>query len=190
MRRTNSVLREKRAKRQDADLLTVRARPGNPTQGLLNWRGLVFPCALGRGGIALLKREGDGATPLGAMRLLGGYFRKGRLSAPGRTRLPLAPIGPDDGWCDEPGDRNYNRPVDLPYSASCERMMRDDRLYDCCIVLDYNIAPRKRGRGSAIFFHIARQGYRPTEGCIAVSPRVMARLLPRLSPHTVMRVLR
>ena len=92
MRRTNSVLREKRAKRQDADLLTVRARPGNPTQGLLNWRGLVFPCALGRGGIALLKREGDGATPLGAMRLLGGYFRKGRLSAPGRTRLPLAPI--------------------------------------------------------------------------------------------------
>jgi L,D-peptidoglycan transpeptidase YkuD (ErfK/YbiS/YcfS/YnhG family) len=190
MRRRNCDLREKRATRRDADVLTVRPRPGNPTQGLLNWGGLVLACALGRGGIASLKREGDGATPLGAMRLLHGYFRKGRLSAPGRSRLALTPIGPDDGWCDAPGDRNYNRPVCLPHPASCERMMRDDRLYDCCIVLDYNIAPCRRGRGSAIFLHIAKQGYRPTEGCVAVDPRTMMRLLPHLSPRTVMRVLR
>jgi L,D-peptidoglycan transpeptidase YkuD (ErfK/YbiS/YcfS/YnhG family) len=171
-------------------VLSVRARPGSQTQGLLNWGGLVFPCALGRGGISSAKREGDGATPLGPMRLLHGYYRKGRLLSAHRSRLALTPIAPDDGWCDAPRDRNYNRPVRLPYPASSERMMRDDRLYDCCIVLDYNIAPRKRGRGSAIFLHIAREGYWPTEGCVAVAPLTMARLLPHLSRHTIMRVLR
>jgi L,D-peptidoglycan transpeptidase YkuD (ErfK/YbiS/YcfS/YnhG family) len=169
--------------------LTVRARPGKPTQGLLNWNGIVFPCALGRGGIRAIKREGDGATPLGSMPLLSGYFRKGRMFSP-RSKLPLASIRNNDGWCDQPQDRNYNRPVKLPYAASAESMIRSDRLYDCCIVLDYNITPRRRGMGSAIFFHIAREGFLPTEGCVAVDPAVMRRLLPHLSRQTVLTVLR
>ena len=78
----------------------------------------------------------------------------------------------------------------LPYPASHERMMRDDRIYDVCIVLDWNIRPRRRQLGSAIFMHIAKPGYLPTEGCVAVSPRVMARLLPYLSRKTVLRILR
>lgn len=170
-------------------VLTVRARPGHPTQGLLNFNGKVFPCALGRGGIKTIKREGDGGTPIGQMRLLSGYFRKGRVQST-RTRLPLKQIRKSDGWCDQPGDPNYNRPVMLPYRSSAETMIRNDRLYDCCIVLDYNIKPRRRGMGSAIFFHIAKQGFGPTEGCVAVDPQVMKRLLPYLSRNTVMRVLR
>jgi L,D-peptidoglycan transpeptidase YkuD (ErfK/YbiS/YcfS/YnhG family) len=69
-------------------------------------------------------------------------------------------------------------------------MQRADHLYDACLVLDWNIAPRKRGRGSAIFFHLARPGYKPTEGCVAISRRDMERLLPHLSRRTVLKVVR
>lgn len=168
--------------------LVVRRRPGHASRGQLIVGGQVFACALGRAGIRALKREGDGATPLGRMRLLHGYYREGRLQSR-RTRLPLRPIGERSGWCDEPGDRNYNRPVRLPYPAGHERMFRDDDLYDCCIVLDYNIRPRRRGAGSAIFMHVARPGFLPTEGCIAVTMATMRRLLPRLGRGTVLLVL-
>lgn len=169
--------------------IVVRARPGKPTQGLLSWGGAVFPCALGRGGIRAIKREGDGGTPLASMPMLYRWFRHGRLATT-RSALPLRQIKARDGWCDAPGDRNYNRPVALPYPASSEAMTRGDRLYDCCIVLDYNIRPRRRGMGSAIFFHIAKPGFQPTEGCVAVAPHVMKRLLPHLSKRTVLTVLR
>ena len=169
-------------------MLVVRARPGNPSQGILQAGSKVFACALGRSGISASKREGDGATPLGAMRLLGGYLR-GR-SFQHRSKLPLAPITPDLGWCEVPDDRNYNRPVKIPYGASHERMRREDRLYDACLVLDWNISPRRRGRGSAIFFHLARPGFTPTQGCVAVTARTMARLLPLISDRTVVRVVR
>lgn len=171
-------------------ILLVRAKPGNQSKGFLQAGNLVFPCALGKGGISSNKREGDGATPLAAMRLLGGYFRNDHFARGRMTRLPMAPIGPDLGWCEVPEDRNYNRPVRIPYGASHERMRRDDRLYDACLVLDWNIAPRRRGRGSAIFFHLARPGFTPTLGCVAVTARTMARLLPLLSDRTVLKVVR
>jgi L,D-peptidoglycan transpeptidase YkuD (ErfK/YbiS/YcfS/YnhG family) len=169
--------------------LTVRARPGVPEQGLMNvGAGVVFPCALGRGGISVDKREGDGATPLGAMRLLTGYLRERRFGQ--RSVLPLARITANLGWCEVPDDRNYNRPVPIPYGASHETMLRPDGLYDACIVLDWNIRPRRRGRGSAVFLHLARPGFTPTAGCVAVSRGVMARLLPLISRLTVLKVIR
>ncbi len=169
--------------------LTVRARPGKPTQGLLVAGGTVFPCALGRGGISANKREGDGATPLGSMRILSGYFRSDHVAAR-RTRLAMTQIQADLGWCEVPADRNYNRPVKIPYGASHETMRRADRLYDYCLVLDWNISPRRRGRGSAIFFHLARPDFSPTQGCVAVTVPTMERLLPLLSPDTVLTVRR
>ena len=169
--------------------LTVRSRPGHPTQGLLVAGTAVFPCALGHGGITANKREGDGATPLGSMRLLSGFFRGDHIPVRS-TRLPMKRIGPDLGWCEVPDDRNYNRPVRIPYGASHETMQRADRLYDYCLVLDWNISARKRGRGSAIFFHLARAGFTPTQGCVAVTEKVMARLLPFLTSRTVVTVKR
>ena len=149
----------------------------------------VFPCALGRGGISSNKREGDGATPLGRMRLLSGYYRRDQIAL-GRTRLAMTPIGDTLGWCEVPADRNYNRPVRMPYAASHETMKRRDELYDYCLVLDWNITPRRRNRGSAIFFHLARPDFTPTQGCVAVTEKVMARLLPHLSTRTVLVVRR
>ncbi len=175
--------------RQGISTIIVRAKPGCATKGLLQAGNQVFPCALGRGGITANKREGDGGTPLGSMRLLSGYFRNDHFRGRG-TRLAMSPIDADLGWCEVPDDRNYNRPVKIPYGASHERMKRDDRLYDACIVLDWNIRPRRRGRGSAIFFHLARPGFTPTQGCVAVTDKVMARLLPHLSSRTVLKVVR
>jgi L,D-peptidoglycan transpeptidase YkuD (ErfK/YbiS/YcfS/YnhG family) len=168
--------------------INVRRRPGNPSQGLASVDGTVFRCALGKAGISAFKREGDGATPLGRLRLLYGYMRsEGHASR--RSGLRLIPIRADMGWCDAPADANYNRPVRLPFRAGHETMLRGDGLYDFCLVLDWNIRPRRRGGGSAIFMHLARPGFAPTEGCIAVERRVMLRLLPHLSHRTVIHIL-
>ena len=169
-------------------LATVRARPGNPRQGLLSIGGKVYPCALGRGGISASKREGDGATPRARMRVLFGFWRADRHRRP-LSRLAFRPIRNDDGWCDAPGDANYNRPVRIPYPASHEHMLRNDRLYDYVIVLDWNIGRRKQGAGSAIFLHVAKPGLQPTEGCVAVEPGTMRKILPLLSNRTVVQVL-
>ena len=159
--------------------LCVRSRAA--TQGVLQVGAVRLPCALGRGGIRARKREGDGATPRGLWRLRLVYFRPERGRRP-QTALPVQPLRPDDGWCDAAADRNYNRKVRRPYPASAEQMWRDDALYDVVIVLDYNERPRVRGKGSAIFMHIARPGFRPTEGCIALRAVDMRKLLGLLRP--------
>jgi L,D-peptidoglycan transpeptidase YkuD (ErfK/YbiS/YcfS/YnhG family) len=142
---------------------------------------LTVPCALGRGGISRGKREGDGATPAGRLVLRRIWYRADRVPRP-RSRLPVHAIRPDDGWCDAAGDRNYNRPVRLPYPASHERLWRDDHVYDVVVELGWNERPRVQGRGSAIFLHLARPGYAPTEGCVALARADMLRLLPHLRP--------
>src|SRR5690606_18279935 len=115
------------------------------------------------------------------------FFRADRVARP-VTRLPVRPLGPHMGWCDDPDHPRYNRLVPLPFSAGHERLWREDHLYDIVVVLDYNLRPVVRGRGSAVFFHLARPGYRPTEGCVAVSERDMRRILLQCRPGTVLRV--
>ncbi|MGA7328419.1 MAG: L,D-transpeptidase family protein [Rhodomicrobium sp.] len=130
-----------------------------------------------------LKREGDGATPLGTWPILWAYYRPDKVMRP-RTATPLHPIRQDAGWCDEPEDRNYNRPVRLPYKASTERLWRGDGLYDLVAVIGYNVKPRSNGRGSAIFLHAAQPNFDPTAGCIAISLQHLLRLLAALRPRT------
>jgi L,D-peptidoglycan transpeptidase YkuD (ErfK/YbiS/YcfS/YnhG family) len=165
--------------RHDRQTLYVTPRPGNRIQGLLQLGALRIPCALGRSGVTHTKREGDGATPAGRYELVEVRYRPDRI-APPRTMLPLRRSRPGDGWCDGKGDRNYNRPVQLPYPASAETMWRDDHVYDVVVVLDWNLRPRRQNGGSAIFFHLARPGYLPTEGCVAVRRADMLKILRRL----------
>jgi L,D-peptidoglycan transpeptidase YkuD (ErfK/YbiS/YcfS/YnhG family) len=169
--------------------ITVRSAPGNPRRAIVQAGNLTFPAALGRGGRTSRKREGDGATPIAGMRLLYGLFRKDQVKSPLGTALPMIPIEGTMLWCDAPGDANYNRPVRAPFKPSHERMTRADHLYDICLVMDWNISSRSRNRGSAIFFHLAKPGYLPTEGCVAIGRRDMLRLLPLIGPQTVVRVL-
>ena len=125
-------------------------------------------CAVGRGGIRADKSEGDGATPRALLPLRRVLYRADRLPPP-RCAVPVEPLAPSDGWCDDPADAAYNRPVTLPHPARHEEMWRADHVYDIVGVLGWNDAPVARGRGSAIFLHLARPDYAPTEGCIALS---------------------
>lgn len=161
--------------------LSVRGLGASRTRGTLVFGNYTVPCAIGRGALRVLKREGDGATPCGVFRVLRVLYRADRVPRP-HTALPVRRIEPRDGWCDSPVDRNYNRPVQRPYPASSETLYRSDAVYDIVVVLDYNIMPRRRFAGSAIFFHLARPDFRPTEGCIAVSGPHMRRLLAVCRP--------
>jgi L,D-peptidoglycan transpeptidase YkuD (ErfK/YbiS/YcfS/YnhG family) len=165
--------------------LVVRSLGRAARRGWVELGGLRFRCALGRGGIVARKREGDGATPAGAWGLCEVLWRADRGRRPA-TGLAARAIRSGDGWCDAPLDRNYNRPVRHPYPASAERLWREDRLYDVVVVVDYNRRPRVRGRGSAIFIHVSRPDYAPTEGCIALAERDLRRLLARARRETRM----
>ena len=165
-------------------LMVVR-RPGHVSAGRLQAGAVTIPCSLGRNGVTASKREGDGKTPAGRFRLIGGFWRQDRLRRVGGA-LKLAPINAHMGWCDDPADANYNRPLTLPARARHEELMRGDGLYDVVLLLDHNQSPRVRGHGSAIFFHLTRNGDDPTAGCVAISRAQMLKLLPRLSRNCVM----
>ena len=146
--------------------------------GSFELAGVETQCALGREGVipAEDKREGDGASPLGVWPIRRVIYRPDR-EAPPQTALPVEAMGPDDGWCDAPSDPNYNRPVKLPYAASAEQMWREDDIYDIVVVLGHNDDPVRPAMGSAIFLHLAKEGYPGTEGCVALAAHDMRRLL-------------
>jgi L,D-peptidoglycan transpeptidase YkuD (ErfK/YbiS/YcfS/YnhG family) len=111
-------------------------------------------------------------------------YRPDRLYPP-ETALPVAPIDPADGWCDDPEDpANYNRPVTKPYAGSHEDLWRDERVYDLIVVLGFNDDPPVAGAGSAIFLHVARDGFAPTAGCVALAPEALHILVGQLRPES------
>ena len=165
--------------------LVVTRAPGHVSAGRLQAGALNIPCSLGRKGVTVSKREGDGKTPKGRFRVIGGYWRQDRVRRLGGA-WSLEPIKADMGWCDDAADANYNRPLRLPARARHEKLMRADGLYDVVLLLDHNQSPRIRGHGSAIFFHLTRNGDDPTAGCVAIPRAQMLRLLPRLSRDCVM----
>ena len=162
-----------------------RLSPEQKPRGWLIAGATQIPCAIGRAGIGRKLLEGDGKTPAGRFAICHFYFRPDSSFRPRRS-LGAQPLRRDSAWCDDPADRNYNRPVRLPYGRSREGMWRADDLYDLVGVLDYNIRPRVQGRGSAIFLHLARPDLSPTQGCVALRAADMRRLLPRLLPRAVM----
>ena len=177
------ALRNKNASPQ----LIVRSRSRRSQTGQLVLGPIVVPCALGRSGKVIRKREGDGATPIGMFGLRSAFYRPDRMRRP-ETGLPLRRLTPSDGWCDAAGHARYNRFVRHPFAASAEHLWRSDALYDVIVVIGHNDSPRTCNGGSAIFLHIASDGLLPTEGCIAVSARDMPKILRRLRPSTKIRI--
>ena len=167
--------------------IVVSIRWDNRARGRLIAGPLVIACALGRSGARVDKREGDGATPIGRFTILGGFVRRDRFF-PGRDTIHLATTRPSDGWCDDPASPAYNRRVSLPCRASHEQLWRADGLYHVVLALDHNRVPRRKNRGSAIFFHLTNDEFGPTAGCMAIRLADMRRLLPRLAPRAVMRI--
>ena len=159
----------------------------NARRGVLILGDALYPCAFGRSGLTARKREGDGATPIGRFVFARVFYRPDRGPRP-HTALSTVPLAPDFGWCEDPSSAQYNRLVRLPATCAHETMWRKDQLYDICVEIAYNDDPVIKGRGSAIFLHLARAGYAPTEGCIAVSEPDMRRLLPQVSPKVMLRI--
>jgi L,D-peptidoglycan transpeptidase YkuD (ErfK/YbiS/YcfS/YnhG family) len=164
-------------------LIRVAQRPGSRSRGWL-WAGQTrIPVAIGRSGIVANKREGDGATPRGEFHPVRLWWRADRLPHP-PTLLPARPIRPNDAWIEDPKHRRYNNPVKRLPGEEGDRLWRKDRLYDLIIELDHNTHPRIAGRGSAVFVHVARPGFGPTAGCVALELPRLYRLLSRIGRRT------
>ncbi len=158
-------------------------------QGQLKYGRKKFTCAIGKNGTTPFAdgREGDGKTPLGNYALRYGLYRQDRIKLP-KCNLQFHTIQKHDGWCDATGDPAYNRPVHFPYPASAENLYRDSHVYDIIIVLGHNDNPPVPDMGSAIFLHIARENYAPTQGCVAINCDDMLALLPLLMPKAYIEI--
>ncbi len=159
------------------------------SKGLFQAGERVFSCAIGRGGLAPAsdKREGDGVSPIGVWPLRRLLYRPDRGPAPA-TALPVQAITPQDGWCDDPAHRDYNRLVQRPFPASHEVLWREDGLYDLVVVPGHNDDPPVAPLGSAIFLHLAKPDYAPTEGCIALSRADLEAVLAQAQPGDALEI--
>jgi L,D-peptidoglycan transpeptidase YkuD (ErfK/YbiS/YcfS/YnhG family) len=170
-------------RRTSLSAIHVHVRPRLHTQAWLVAGQRAIRAALGRASIRAAKREGDGATPAGRFHPVRLWWRADRLPHP-PTLLPVRRIGADDAWCEDPADRRYNRPFRRSANEPGDRLKRADRLYDLIVEIDHNTRPRVAGHGSAVFIHVARPGFGPTAGCVALARGDLQRLVRRLSPKT------
>lgn len=161
-------------------------RSGSIADATFTLHGETFRVALGRGGVRTGKREGDGATPAGVLALRQVLYRSDRLAAP-VCAVTVRPLTPADGWCDDPAHADYNRSVRLPTEASAETLWREDPLYDIIGVLGWNDAPVRPGQGSAIFLHVARPDFAPTDGCLALASADLLRALAARLTEVIVR---
>lgn len=144
----------------------------------------VWRAAVGRNGVRQEKTEGDYASPAGRWPIRRVLYRADKLAVAPVSVFDTATIDPRDGWCDDPGHPDYNRPVRLPFAASHEEMWRKDDLYDIVVVLGHNDGPVIPGAGSAVFLHVASPGYGPTAGCAALKREDLLEFLAMAAPGT------
>src|SRR6056297_1270755 len=147
----------------------------------LRFAGHHWPCLIGRGGVSMDKREGDGATPAGVHRIIGLLYRPDRMAPPVDWAVPIRPF---DLWSDDPRHEDYNLMVRAPYDWSHEILRRADPLYDLVILTDWNWPRAEKGRGSAIFVHRWRRSGHPTEGCVALRPDHLKKFAERIRYRT------
>ena len=170
----------------------IEVRPGAAAEGTLSWKGRRYRCALGKGGVRDDKTEGDGASPAGRFFLRRVFYRGDRISKP-ETRLPVHEISPRDGWCDDPGRPDYNRLISLATDRAAtetrhEKLWRDDHLYDLAVEIGHSDDPPLAGHGSAVFVHVAAQGFTPTEGCVALALKDLLAILKDCDAGTAIRI--
>jgi|TARA_Y100000996_G_scaffold360352_1_gene302745 Uncharacterized protein conserved in bacteria len=160
---------------------------------LLKNRKLCFDnyrlkCSIGKRGITNKKREGDKKTPKGVFKFKKVLYRKDRISGL-ETKLKLIPIKQNMGWCDDINSKFYNKLIRFPSKKSAERLFRKDNIYNIIIVIDFNMSPIIKGKGSAIFIHLATKNYKPTQGCIALNIKGIRLLLKKISKKDKIKII-
>jgi L,D-peptidoglycan transpeptidase YkuD (ErfK/YbiS/YcfS/YnhG family) len=155
--------------------------------GNLFFGALKFRCALGKCGVKRKKKEGDGVTPQGVFQLIKLFYRSDKINNI-QTSLKKIKIKKNMGWCDDPTSRYYNKQIKLPSKFGYEKLYRSDRLYDLIIVLNYNINPTIKNKGSAIFIHVAHKNFKKTKGCIALNKNDLLSLLSLIKKNTKIKI--
>ena len=155
--------------------------------GYLKYKNLKFRCALGKAGIGRKIKEGDNITPKGTYKIIKIYYRKDRIKEL-VSQIKLIKIKKNMGWCDDPKSKKYNQLIYLPTKYSHEKLYRRDNIYDLILVLNYNIKPIIKNKGSAIFIHIARKNYKKTAGCIALEKNNLIKLVLKIQKHTKIKI--
>ncbi len=140
-------------------------------------------CSIGKRGITYNKREGDQKTPRGTFRFISIFYRKDRINNL-KTLLKKKKIKKNMGWCDDSNSKFYNKLIKLPFVKKAEKMWLKDVIYDVLIVINYNIKPVIKNKGSAIFLHIAKKNYSPTRGCIALNKKDILLLISKIDDKT------
>jgi len=153
----------------------------------LKYKNFRFRCALGKTGIGKKKIEGDNITPKGLYKIVKIYYRKDRIKKIS-SKFELIKITKNIGWCDDPNSEKYNQIINLPTKYSYEKLYRKDNIYDLILVLNYNMNPVVKNKGSAIFIHIAKKEYQPTQGCIALKKVNLVKLISKINKNITIKI--
>ena len=92
------------------------------------------------------------------------------------------------GWCNDYRSKQYNKLIYLPFKYNYEKLYRTDNAYDIILVLNYNMDPIKKRKGSAIFIHVAKKNYKKTEGCVAIGKKDLINILERIKKNTKIKI--
>ena len=145
-------------------------------------------CAVGKRGIGYKRREGDLITPIGSYKIKYILYRKDRIRKI-QTKIKKFEIKKNMGWCDDPRSKNYNKLIRLPFKFRSERLYRKDNVYDIILVLNYNINPIRKAKGSAIFIHISKKNFSPTKGCVAIKKVEIKKLVKKIDKKTIVKII-
>ena len=152
----------------------------------LTYNKLKVKCAIGKKGIGYKKKEGDLITPIGQFKIKYILYREDRVKI--LSKLKKKVIKKDMGWCDDPKSSQYNKLVKLPFNYNHEKLFRKANLYDIILILNYNMNPVKKNKGSAIFIHVAKNNFKKTEGCVAIKKIDLIKLIKEISTNTKVKI--
>ena len=154
----------------------------------ISYNNYKAKCAIGKRGISIKKKEGDFITPKGTFKIREIFYRKDRVQNL-ITRLKKTVIRKNMGWCDDPKSKKYNKLIYFPFKHSAEKLYRRENIYDIILVLNFNMNPVKKNKGSAIFIHVAKKGFQPTQGCIALNKFELIKLVKSIKINTLVKII-
>jgi len=139
-----------------------------------------YKCSVGKYGLTRKKKEGDCKTPIGTFSIVKCLYRPDRIKKPD-TNIPCKKIYKNSAWCDDTKSKYYNKMIKVPSKFQYEKLFRKDDCYNIILVLNYNMSPIIKGKGSAIFIHIAKKNYKPTRGCVAIKMQNLFEILKKIN---------
>ena len=125
-------------------------------------------------------------TPRGEFKIKYILYRKDRVKF--TTKLKKKVIKKNMGWCDDPKSKYYNKLIKLPFIYKHEKLYKKENIYDIILVLNYNMSPIKKNKGSAIFIHVAKNNFRKTEGCVAIKKVKLIKIIKEINSNTKVKI--